>query len=209
MVVLKNQARKARLALKLVLEGEESSLTVMSRHYAISQQSHRLSISFLSVCCPYPLVAIPFVLVGLAVIFTWVSAFNCRFYVIRGEIINGNSTDLNVGIWTMEDRIHHYSNAEDNNSWYEDDDNDEWNCALWSEMGPAASTFELDAAMKAARFFSLTAAILSLVAFILILVPFCAAFEDPKVYMRILAGMFITIGLFVMLDLVRSVWLYL
>lgn len=140
---------------------------------------------------------------------TWVAAFNCNFYVIRETTPEVNSTDLGIGLWTIQDIPHGNEEEHENSFWHDDDDDweeGENNCVVWSERyGPAASSVELDSAMVAARVFSLTAALLSLVAFCVIIVSFCVAFADSTRYSRVMSGMCVTIGVCVLFDLVSRV----
>jgi len=169
----------------------------------VQPETHFLCTILPSQCCPYPLMAIPGFLVFLAMIFTWVSAFNCNFYRIT-DTFEGNSThyDLHVGLWTVEG-IDPY--GDDSGSGNDGNDYEDLYCAFWSEpylFVPAASMVELDGAMVAARFFSLLASLLSLIGFVLIIVPCCMTFDDPRKYMRIMSGLFVAIGALVLLDLV-------
>ena len=111
---------------------------------------------------------------------------------------------LYIGLWTVED-VHRFNNATYNNAWYDDDAWDgEVSCVTWDERslyGPA-SAMELDGAMTTARVFSLFAALLSLIAYGMILVPCCVSFHDPTKYAKILSLFFVMLGVLTILGLV-------
>lgn len=138
--------------------------------------------------------ALPCVLSFAAFVMTYIAAFNCNFYSVSYSGSAGNRTGtIGIGLWTAE------------SPWYADDDYyDSSNfCVGYNQYGSFTSD-DLDGAMKAARAFGMMTSIVSLICFILILIPSCVSFGDHDQYTKIVAGMSVFLGIFTMLDLVSE-----
>lgn len=161
-------------------------------------------------CCPYPLVVIPGILVLLAICFTSYSSFACDYFRIEDASIEvGKKTDLQVGLWTIQDVNPDYlqlDSGSSNSVWGDDNmwDEDRYECVGWNErslLGPA-SMVELDGSMSAARAFSLLAFLLGMFGMVLICIPCCFSFDEPRKYGKILVTTYTITGLLVLLSLV-------
>lgn len=165
-----------------------------------------------SMCCPYPLVVIPGILVLLGTSFTSYSSFACDYFRIQDASIEvGNKTDLQVGLWTIQDVNPDYfqlDSGSGNSLWGDDEwDEDRYECVGWNErslLGPA-SMVELDGSMSAARAFSLLAFLLGMFGMVLICIPCCFSFDEPRKYGKILVTTYTITGLLVLLSLVREI----
>lgn len=150
-----------------------------------------------SFCCPYPFLAIPAVLSFIAMTFTWVAAFDCNFYKISYPNDNNTDASLHVGLWTVE--THDYD--------FGDDDYNSSTCTVWEDytlQDDPLSSDDLDGAMKTARAFGMASSILSIPAFVMIMIPACVSFGEEMQYVKILAGILIFLGIFTILDLVSE-----
>ena len=148
---------------------------------------------FCSVCCPYPLLAIPGLLSFIALVFVWVAAINCNFYSISFVTTEGRDATLRVGLWTVQ-----YYYVDYSNEYY-------WGsfCSGWKNAN-FFSYHNLDGALKAARAFGMMSAVLGTISFVLILIPMCVSFGDDLRYLLVLCGMCIFTGIAALLDLVRT-----
>lgn len=153
-------------------------------------------LSSCSVCCPYPLLASPCVLSLIALIFTYVAAFDCNFYSIT--LVNSTesrSFTLGVGLWTVESPT------------YDIFDDDYYSyCTGYQTYSSYQSLNldDLDGAMNAARVFAMMTSIAGLICFILILIPSCVSFGNNDQFAYIVAGISVFLGIFTMLDLVSE-----
>lgn len=129
-------------------------------------------------------------------IFTWFAAFDCNFYKISYRE-NNTDASLSVGLWTVE--THDYD--------FGDDDFNSSTCTVWEDYtlkDDPLSSDDLDGAMKTARAFGLMTSILSIPAFVMIMIPTCVSFGEDRKYVKSLAGILIFLGIFTMLDMVRE-----
>jgi hypothetical protein len=152
-----------------------------------------------SVCCPYPLLAIPGVLSFVAMVLTWVAAFDCHFFEITYyDSSASGSISRSVGLWAVEE---HGSMGTMNDDFY-----DSGYCIGWNEVyySQTLSSDDLDGAMKAARAFGMMTSILSLVAFILIMIPACVSYGNHDTFVKFVAAILVFLGVFTILDLVSE-----
>ena len=131
--------------------------------------------------------AIPAFLSYIALIFTWLAAIICKFYIIKDR--GGQS--VFVGLWTVESLDEWYVQASDTY------------CTGWS-YGTLLNSDDLDGALKAARAFGMISGILATVSFVMMLVPSCIMFDDNarNRYLLALCGLCIFTGIATLLDLV-------
>ena len=150
---------------------------------------------FCSVCCPYPLVAIPALISFVAFIFTWVAATSCNFY----SITYTEATDVGVGLWTVETI---YATEE-----YGEHHMMAGNvyCTAWG--GSSILTYDdIDAALKTARAFGIIGGVLATIAFVVILIPSCVVFDAGRNnYILMVCGICVFTGIATLLDLVSPV----
>lgn len=163
----------------------------------VTMNSSFLLSNLCSVCCPYPFLAIPGVLSFIAMTFTWLAAIDCNFYKISYQDNNTDDASLHVGLWTVETRDY---------DWLYDNYNSS-TCTVWEDYtlkdNPLSSD-DLDGAMKTARAFGMASGILSVPAFVMIMIPACVSFGEEMHYVKVLAGILILLGIFTILDLVSE-----
>jgi uncharacterized Tic20 family protein len=73
---------------------------------------------------------------------------------------------------------------------------------VWNDSNLSSDYF--DAAMKAARAFGMMSSILSVFAFILIMIPACVSFGNHNTYLNSIAALLVVLGVFTILDLVSE-----
>jgi hypothetical protein len=145
--------------------------------------------------------AIPAVLSFIATIFTWFAAFDCNFYKISYQEQNNTDASLHVGLWTVETHDYDFWDDEFNSS----------TCTAWEDYtlkDDQLSSDDLDGAMKTARAFGLMSSILSIPAFVMIMIPACVSFGEDMKYVKSLAGILIFLGIFTLLDMVRGIYTF-
>lgn len=147
-----------------------------------------------SVCCPYPFVAVPAVLAYIALIFTWLAAIICKFFIIT---VGGEQGNLLVGLWSVESPEPWTIQASDTY------------CRPWND-GILLNDDDLDGALNAARAFGIISGVLGTIAFIMILVPSCVMFDDNagNCYLRTLCCLCLFTGIATLLDLVSRLLHY-
>ena len=143
-----------------------------------------------SVCCPYPLLALPGFLAFCAMTCTFTAAFSCRFFEISAS---GDVSYRSIGLWTVEtDSVYYYSDGEGY-------------CEGWDVAYYSLNLSDyFDAPMKAARAFGMMSSILGFFAFILIMIPACVSFGNHNTYLNSIAALLVVLGVFTILDLVSE-----
>jgi lipopolysaccharide export LptBFGC system permease protein LptF len=124
-------------------------------------------------------------------VMTFAAAFSCRFFEI-----SWSGYPRSIGLWTVEAGFSDSSFFEDD--WYID------YCQGWNYYNQDLSSDYFDAAMKAARAFGMMSSILSVFAFILIMIPACVSFGNHNTYLNSIAALLVVLGVFTILDLVSE-----
>lgn len=143
-----------------------------------------------SVCCPYPFVAVPGVISFVALILSFIAAISCKFFSLTASD-DGSESSVFAGLLSVEET--EVSNLVAGDVY----------CTSWREA--TLLTYEdLDGALKAARAFGIISFTLGLIAWVMILVPSCVAFEDKSrnQYLMIICGLCICTGVATLFDLV-------
>jgi hypothetical protein len=130
-------------------------------------------------------------------ILTWVAAFACNFFEITYYDSAGGSGSLRVGLWQVESSGY-TGTLDDDYYGY---------CAGWNQdyyYDRPLNSDNLDGAMKAARAFGMMTSILSLLAFILIMIPACVSYGNHDQFVKVVAAILVFLGVFTILDLVSE-----
>lgn len=173
----------------MLFASDENGAKEKSAPQLMNSSTHTFFLLARSVCCPYPLVAIPGLLSFITFILTWIAAISCNFY----SITYSGTQDVLVGLLTVESIEPDYGEPYWDGSY----------CTGWNEANLLTHE-DLDAAMKTARAFGIISGVLGTVALIMILIPSCVVFDDNRnQYLLILCGLCIFTGIATLLDLVR------
>jgi hypothetical protein len=143
--------------------------------------------------------AIPGFLSFIALVLTWIAAFDCNFYRITYfDSTESRSVTVGIGLWTIESKN---TVVSDDYYGYGAD-----YCAGYDQFysDTPLTSDDLDGAMKAARAFGMMTSIVSLICFVLILIPSCVSYGDNHLFTKVVAAILVFLGIFTMLDLVSE-----